>query len=165
MVGMVFDKGLDVDRHISSADVSSILKSTQSSFSPSTHSFVEGRANPGQRRSSLTEWAAEKLANVSIVVGERVANMFGIHVPSEEEQLEAGVASPSPSKHVPAFGDQNKRDDRDASAFVTGSATPSDGGVASESDTTPITLPRPMDGTILFSTDSVKVYVEAFQES
>ena len=125
---------------------------------------MEGRAKPAQRRSSLTEWAAEKLANVSIAVGERVANMLGVHVPTEEEQLEAGVASPSPSKHGHAFGDQNKRDDRDAPAFVTGSATPSDGGVASESDATPITLSRPMDGTILFSTDSGEVYVDAFQK-
>jgi len=83
--------------------------------------------------------------------------MFGVHVPTEEEQLEAGVASPSPSKHGPAFGDQNKRDDRDAPAFVTGSATPSDGGVASESDVTPMTLSRPMDGTIFFGTDSGEV--------
>lgn len=107
----------------------------------------------------MTEWAAEKLANVSIAVGERVASMFGIYVPTEEEQLEAGVTS-SPT-HQLGPSDHNRRDDLDVSAFVTGSATPSEGGLApTESDATPISWTKPAGSTPI-SAGTHEVYVHA----
>jgi len=110
--------------------ISSVPKPKQESFSPTTHSFIDGRTKPEERRSSMTEWAAETLANVSIAVGERVASIFGIHIPTEEEQLEAGVASPSTTQQfAPTDQNQNRREDLDTPDFVTGSATPSEGGL------------------------------------
>ena len=101
------------------------------------------------------------MANVSIAVGERVAGMFGIHVPTAEEQLEAGVTSPS-MMHQSALGDQNRKEDRDTPAFITGSATPSDGGLAPTESAAPLSWAKPTDTAMSSNTDTHEVYVAAF---
>lgn len=121
---------LRTKEHISSKDPAS--PTSQTAFSPTTHSFVEGTTKSSDTTASYSGWAAERFARASISVGERVAGLFGLHL--DDEPVAQGSESsrnapPAPERLFStgdAFEAESKRDGLEAPNYVPGSSTPSE---------------------------------------